>query len=404
MDDLHPDTIDVVVPPTPPSPPIPLDIPIPVHDLPAVIIAEGEDPMAAFKKAIVDAFQEANWNSTYPMPSFAGKKGEKPEDHTLSFEDYVQHYDIAPARQSQAFMKTLTGKARAWADMMKEGEDLPVYQAVDPAVRADVEKSLKHLFLTRFAVQGRTPEALYAEWQNLSYDPAKDDIEDFVRDAKKLAEQLGYSDTAVLMAVQGALPLDLQNLTVNMNDLETIKKLLIKIFDNPKMKQNYAKKEPTASTSAAGTFSQTTVIGEPHDKGMSYFLSRIDKLSSKVDRLKIRDQKARKPPYKPQMTPKRGHGGGQRQPNSYSGGCGERNDYKPQQNSRFRSKPRNHGPSGRGRGRFDKSPNVSRPRVAGRTPNKDDKRCFYCQEIGHFVDRSYKKARNRRAAAEKAEL
>ena len=163
MDDHHPDTIDVVVPPIPPSPPIPLDIPVPVHDLPAVVMAEGEDPMAAFKKAIVDAFQEANRNSTYPMPSFAGKKGEKPEDHTLRFEDYVQHYDIAPARQSQVFVKTLTGKARAWADTTKEGVDLPVYQAVDPAARADVEKSLKHLFLTRFAVQGRTPEVLYAE-------------------------------------------------------------------------------------------------------------------------------------------------------------------------------------------------------------------------------------------------
>ena len=114
-----------------------------------------------------------------------------------------------------------------------------------------------------------------------------------------------------------------------MNDLETIKKLLIKIFDNPKMKQNYAKKEPTTSTSAAGTFSQTTVIGEPHDKGMSYFLSRMDELGSKVDRLKIRDQKAHKPPYTPQMTPKRGRGGGQRQTNSYSRGCGDRNDYRP---------------------------------------------------------------------------
>ena len=201
MDDHHPDTIEVVAPPTPHSPPIPPDIPVPVHDPLAVVMAEGGDPMATFKKAIVDAFQEANRNSTYPMPSFAGKKGEKPEDHTLRFEDYVQHYDIAPDRQSQAFVKTLTGKARAWADTTKEGADLPVYQAVDPAARADVEKSLKHLFLTRFAVQGRMPEALYAEWQNLSYDPAKDDIEDFVRDVKKLVEQLGYGDTAALMAV-----------------------------------------------------------------------------------------------------------------------------------------------------------------------------------------------------------
>ena len=318
MDDLHQDNIDVVVPPTPPSPPLPPDIPIPEHDPAAVVMAEGEDPMAAFRKAIVDTFQEANRNSTYPMPSFAGKKREKPEDHTLRFEDYVQHYDITPARQSQAFVKTLTGKARAWADTTKDGVDLPVYQAVDPTVRADMEKSLKHLFLTHFAVKERMPEALYTEWQNLAYDPAKDDIEDFVRDVKKLAEQLGYGDTAALMAVRGALPLDLQNLTVNMNDLETIKKLLIKIFDNPKMKQNYAKKEPTASTSAAGTFSQTTVIGEPHDKGMLYFLSRMDELGNKVDRLKIRDQKACKPPNKPQMTPKHGRGGGWRQTNNYS--------------------------------------------------------------------------------------
>ena len=189
-----------------------------------------------------------------------------------------------------------------------------------------------------------------------------------------------------------------------MNDLETIKKLLIKIFDNPKMKQNYAKKEPTTSTSAAGAFSQTTVIGEPHDKGMSYFLSRMDELGNKVDRLKITDQKARKPPYKPQMTPKCGRGGGRTQTNNYSRGRANRDDYRPQQNPRFHGKPRNQGPSGRGRGRFDKSPNVSRPRVAGRTPNKDDKRCFYCQEIGHFVDRCYKKVRDRRGAVEKAKL
>lgn len=404
MDDPHRDPTDPAVPRTPTPPPIPAPVHIPVPAPIEIIMAEGgEDPMAAFKTAIVEAFQEANRNSTYPMPSFAGKKGEKPEDHTLRFDDYAQHYNIKVAGLSQAFVKTLTGKARAWADTTKDGDNWPVYQAAAGAPRPDVEKSLKHLFLTRFAIQGRTPEALYAEWQNLAYDPAKDDIEDFVRDVKKLAEQLGYGDTAALMAVRGALPLDLQNLTVNMNDLETVKRLLIKIFDNPKMKQNYAKKEPPAGTPAAGAFSQTTVIGEPQDKGMSYFLSRMDDLGNKVDRLNLQDQRARKPPpYKPQMTPKRGRG--RRQNNNYPRGRGDRNDYRPKQNPRYRGNPRNQGPSGRGRGRFDKSPNVSRPRVAGRTPNKDDKRCFYCQEIGHFVDRCYKKARDRRTAADKARL
>ena len=39
---------------------------------------------------------------------------------------------------------------------------------------------------------------------------------------------------------------------------------------------------------------------------------------------------------------------------------------------------------GRGRGRFDKSPNVSRPRVASKTVSRDATRCYYCKEPGHI--------------------
>ena len=345
VDDANPDPIDPVALPPLDPPPVPIVPAVLVHGPPDGPMAlgggagggpgGGPDVMAEFRRAIVQAFQEANQNSTYPMPTFAGKKGDKPDDHTLHFEDYTQHYDIEGAHleggaRAIAFVKTLTGKARAWADTTRgpaPDRVFPAYDAADGAARAVIEQTLKHRFFTRFAVQGRTPEALYAEWQNLAYDPAKDDIEDFVRDVKKLADQLGYGDTATLMAVRGALPLDLQNLMVNIDDLEAMKRLLIKIFDNPKMKQNYGKKESTANTSATGAFSQTTVTGEPLDKGMSYFLSRMDDLGSKVDKLKIRDQKARKPPYKPQMTPKRGRGGGQCQNNNYPRGCGDRNDY-----------------------------------------------------------------------------
>ena len=40
---------------------------------------------------------------------------------------------------------------------------------------------------------------------------------------------------------------------------------------------------------------------------------------------------------------------------------------------------------GRGRGRFDKSPNVSRPRVASKTVSRDATRCYYCKEPGHIL-------------------
>ena len=39
---------------------------------------------------------------------------------------------------------------------------------------------------------------------------------------------------------------------------------------------------------------------------------------------------------------------------------------------------------GRGRGRFDKSPNVSRPRVTSRTVSRDATRCYYCKEPDHI--------------------
>ena len=153
MDDTHPNPIEPVIIPAPIPLPIPVIPPVLVHDPPVIIMAEGgdADPMEAFKKAIIDAFQEANRNSTYPMPTFAGKRGDKPEDHTLRFEDYVQHYNIEAGQRAQAFVKTLTGKARAWADTTRgPGPDRhwPAYKAVDGAPRADVERTLKHLFLT----------------------------------------------------------------------------------------------------------------------------------------------------------------------------------------------------------------------------------------------------------------
>ena len=85
MDDPNPNPTEPVIPPAHLPPHILIILPIIVHGPPAVIMAkEGDaDPMATFKKAIIDAFQEANRNSTYPMPTFVGKKGDKPEDHTL---------------------------------------------------------------------------------------------------------------------------------------------------------------------------------------------------------------------------------------------------------------------------------------------------------------------------------
>ena len=58
---------------------------------------------------------------------------------------------------------------------------------------------VKPKFLARWLVKGRTQDALYAEWQSLSFDPAKDDIEEFMTDVKNIASQLNYPEASQVM-------------------------------------------------------------------------------------------------------------------------------------------------------------------------------------------------------------
>ena len=76
-------------------------------------------------------------------------------------------------------------------------------EAPDEAGKA---KTMKSMFLARWQLKGRTPQTLYMEWQNLKFDPAKDDIEDFCNDVKNLANRLGYPEDAQVMAIKATLP------------------------------------------------------------------------------------------------------------------------------------------------------------------------------------------------------
>ena len=121
----------------------------------------------------------------------------------------------------------------------------------------------------------------------------------------------------------------------------------------------------------------------------------------KMRKMSISDEKGKEPPYKPQVAPPRCRGGGRfrgsnRNPkptlttSSRGPGGFRRNNGRQQGNFQsnssrgsFRGRFQRNG--FRGRGRFDKSPNVSRPRVASRTVSRDSTRCFYCKEPGHIL-------------------
>ncbi len=146
---------------------------------PPINMAEG---IAA---ALVEAFGNLRRDYAYPIPQFSGKKGEKPEDHCLKAEDWFAHFSIVDGNEAdqmvQKFRETLVGKPRQWFNSVN-----PL-----PATWAG-ENGLKVQFNTRWSLKGKTEDALYAEWQHLAFDPAKDDIEDFINDVQDIANQLGY--------------------------------------------------------------------------------------------------------------------------------------------------------------------------------------------------------------------
>ena len=70
---------------------------------------------------------------------------------------------------------------------------------------------MKYLFLARFVKEGRTLEAAYNAWSTLTFDPNKDDIEQFVSKVEDLAKKLGYNEDAQVMAVKSVLPRHMYN-------------------------------------------------------------------------------------------------------------------------------------------------------------------------------------------------
>ena len=84
----------------------------------------------------------------------------------------------------------------------------------DPKVPDEKQISIQYLFLSRFAKEGRTLEVAYNAWSTLTFDPNKDDIEQFVSKVEDIAKKLGYNEDAQVMAVKSVLPRDVCGICV----------------------------------------------------------------------------------------------------------------------------------------------------------------------------------------------
>ena len=126
------------------------------------------------------------------------------------------------------------GKAHTWLSTLTEYPKIFYPDgAPDEAAKA---KTMKSVF-GKMAIKRQNPQALYMEWQNLKFDLAKDDIENFCNDAKNLANRLGYPEDAQVMAIKTNIPPVLVTQVINVTTFKEIRDTLITLVENPVIKR-----------------------------------------------------------------------------------------------------------------------------------------------------------------------
>ena len=241
--------------------------------------------------------------------------------------------------------------------------------------------------------------------RNLKFDPAKDDVEEFMTDVKNLAATLEFNNEAQIMAIKSNMPRDVYGLCMQNDKLDDLKKFLIELFENPRMKSTVFSITPVAEASAfsMGEYVNNDVVSATSDD-IGKLKNEISTLQYKVRRMTSTDTRSKpnSKPWKLEVTPPRRRGGNFRGKEGRQNDSGRQNNTSTNNNSgsgrnfNGRNQSRNSGSNGksfgnkgqnngnfggnqrnRGRGKFNTSPNVRRPRVASKTVDKDKGRCFY---------------------------
>ena len=145
---------------------------------------------------------------------------------------------------------------------------------------------------------------MYTAWMQLSFDSTKDDIEEFINEVKSLAKRLGYNEQAQVMAIKNQLPLELYHNCLTINNLKDLTDFLVKVYDNPKMKERLGIKDQ--ATGAAGGTTHAFSMGQSMDTHVVDSSGEIGKLEAGIGELKYRmctatsESKTRIQKYKPE--------------------------------------------------------------------------------------------------------
>ena len=188
---------------------------------------------------------------------------------------------------------------------------------------------MKNLFLARWQLKGRTPQSLSIEWQNLKFDPADNDINDFCNDVKNLTNRLGYPEDAQVMVIISNIPPMLLTQIINITTFRKIRDTLITLVENPVIKR--VLKTEGSSDKGIGPFHMFQTQWKPENdagmeqmaagvshnakgaqrtpKSLGKILNKIDDLDFRLCKISSTDSRSWELPYNPQVVPPQHRGG-----------------------------------------------------------------------------------------------
>ena len=145
----------------------------------------------------------------------------------------------------------------------------------------------------------------------MKFDPAKDDVEEFMTTIKNLASTLAFNEEAQVMAIKSNMPRDIYGLCMQYDKLDELKKFLIELFENPRMKSAVPSITAEADTSAfsMGEFVNNDVVSATSED-IGKLKNEISALQFKVRRMMPSDSrnKPNTKPWKLEVTPPRRKG------------------------------------------------------------------------------------------------
>ena len=129
---------------------------------------------------------------------------------------------------------------------------------------------------------------------------------------KNLAATLEFSEEAQIMAIKSNKPRNMYGLCMQYNKLDDLKKFLIELFENPRMKSAVPSITASAETSAfsMGEFVNNDMVSATSED-IGKLKNEISTLQYKVRRMTSADTRSKpnSKPRKPEVTPPRRRGG-----------------------------------------------------------------------------------------------